>query len=1492
MKNKRKKLAMLMAASLTVNVVSIAAIKVSGAASDDLSAIQSELLEKSVNYIAASCNDDGSFGDYVSIINDTAEAAEVMRNFSEKDLSSTISWLKNNGYDENTDTLSRTAAACQDTEMIDSVISYANTDGGFGLYKDSASDVLDSTLALEAINSCGSENYIDSGSEICLYLIGNINDDGGWSYSPDSDSDVILTSMVTYAVDKFLDDNMLTSEAAESALSSSTEFLRNNSANSFDRESIEETLYSNIAFMQYDGSIDHKAVLNGLCEIQNDNGSFYNNVHLTSLAAKLLGNIDVSDMVKIKGMTSQLNTANGYFGKDLNIISEYAISYSAAAETEYTLKTTVTNGETVIYSDEIPVIFSPDNSTVQGTAADFVLNEMRDDGIIVTTQLCSGDKVIRSGSQQITLEKIPVAGSTELTDFTLELDKYNTYIGMPVEVSADFDLLFATNVENNVDMKLTVTKDGEVVGENTVSAQLIPSENSVKMQGITFTPDTDSEGIYVVTAQCMYENEVVAERSCEFKVKEQIVLDDITDNPEAESEIVVNWAGPVLSDYCVYAGTETTVDANAEIMYYSNGSFDGIISMQVVNGDEIIAEREENVTLEKAEAGYLNGTTIFPRYTTEDFLSFNVKDKGGVDVIVKFKDKDGNIISENTRTVKILEKPVQNLILNSDRNDVGIDLSWNDITGDFEQYNYRLYRRTETNDWESRSIWNESEKVEVLNIYPAEPYLENWMTTTISDTETPAGMGLFDIDSVHIRDFNNAPESYLLDENGSWKYDVIFFGSSDCNSYYDLNETSFEVVSDFGESGRGILFGHDTLWNPGGHVQFCKFADAIGIKTINNATYSPSTTASVVNIGTLTNFPWTIRGTLTIPACHTSGQYVGGTLEATEWMTLNAPQLIDEETGAHSNFYLVTNDNFGMIQTGHSTGQATDDERKVLANTLFYLHQLSNLTTAKDSSFYDVDAPDTPNVAAGEISGMTVPLSMDSKDNGTVYEYYIAAEPSADNGEIVKSNVVTETAFADMKGFVVEVNESDQLSPELIEYDENNEHIINVIPCDAEEKLSTAAEIPDYGKQYYIHVFAVDNADNISEEVIIPVGSAKINASVITDKDIYTPNETVRVTSDSEALEFGITADAELSIYDEDGNLTLVLANEEERYIAPDEPFKLEGSWIIPEIMAGKYTAEIIWKDGENIIAEASHEFRVAANGSLDNFVHTDKRSYRTSETVKILNNVVNSSTNSAENDLTLDITVYNEDQRVETSFISKIGTLHPNSDYSYNDIIRAGKLDAGKYTVHAAVNDKNGQITEDSAEFEVIESSAVMSGKLSFTPDGDNAQKADFSVVNKSDTDVSDAVIKVEIYRENSDECVGTIIRHSSVKAGETVEFTDIVDTAKYGIADYVGILTAETAEDRTELDTAIFSVDTEYIEPAETTAATTVETDGTTVSAAAGSTKTETASAATTAQKSDSPKTGDDVPLALWLSTIASAFGLIVICITGGKKNAEKKN
>ena len=50
-----------------------------------------------------------------------------------------------------------------------------------------------------------------------------------------------------------------------------------------------------------------------------------------------------------------------------------------------------------------------------------------------------------------------------------------------------------------------------------------------------------------------------------------------------------------------------------------------------------------------------------------------------------------------------------------------------------------------------------------------------------------------------------------------------------------------------------------------------------------------------------------------------------------------------------------------MIQTGHSSGQATTDEQKILANLVFYMNQLLfNTYTTNDASAQDVAKPNTP----------------------------------------------------------------------------------------------------------------------------------------------------------------------------------------------------------------------------------------------------------------------------------------------------------------------------------------------------------------------------------------------------------------------------------------------------------------------------------------------------------------------------------------------------
>ena len=83
-------------------------------------------------------------------------------------------------------------------------------------------------------------------------------------------------------------------------------------------------------------------------------------------------------------------------------------------------------------------------------------------------------------------------------------------------------------------------------------------------------------------------------------------------------------------------------------------------------------------------------------------------------------------------------------------------------------------------------------------------------------------------------------------------------------------------------------------------------------------------------------------------------------MDSTVWLEFEKRGLTDEETGAKNTAYLCTNNSLALIQTGHSSGQATDDERKILANTLFYLKQLTNQTEAKDESFYDTEKPEKP----------------------------------------------------------------------------------------------------------------------------------------------------------------------------------------------------------------------------------------------------------------------------------------------------------------------------------------------------------------------------------------------------------------------------------------------------------------------------------------------------------------------------------------------------
>ena len=88
----------------------------------------------------------------------------------------------------------------------------------------------------------------------------------------------------------------------------------------------------------------------------------------------------------------------------------------------------------------------------------------------------------------------------------------------------------------------------------------------------------------------------------------------------------------------------------------------------------------------------------------------------------------------------------------------------------------------------------------------------------------------------------------------------------------------------------------------------------------------------------------------------------------------------------NTKYYLTTWNNTAMIQTGHSNGESTEDERKVLANTLFYLKQLTHKTEILDNSARDIADPNKPaNITTAVNGDNTTNISFRKSEDNRKY---------------------------------------------------------------------------------------------------------------------------------------------------------------------------------------------------------------------------------------------------------------------------------------------------------------------------------------------------------------------------------------------------------------------------------------------------------------------------------------------------------------------------
>lgn len=432
-----------------------------------------------------------------------------------------------------------------------------------------------------------------------------------------------------------------------------------------------------------------------------------------------------------------------------------------------------------------------------------------------------------------------------------------------------------------------------------------------------------------------------------------------------------------------------------------------------------------------------------------------------------------------------------------------VQLDWDSIPN-LTQAGYKLYQSENGINWENRSL-SYGKSIKVLNVYPDREdsnTLKNWMDGL--ELKANDNTNLIQVTPVTITDFNANPNNHLKNGSGEYQYDVIMFGSWDINNNRDISQSGAEATLQFISSGRGVLLGHDTIYkrSNGSAVQnwYSYFGSRLGIGhdtnmedsdgRLPNSYYSASEKVKIINNGYLMKYPFELADeiTLSIPISHSvelSKKSIG-----TVWIEFT--ELVDpiyDDGIWQGGWYLKTNENLAMIQTGHSMSQSSIDERKIIANTLYNLAQVSLENNATDYSVLDDQVPEKPETIIRCGSDETLSIKMDAKDKGKEYQFYVEAD-TRDAG-LKKSDVVKENIISNIAGYFYEVTDSpttnlatrvESLKDEYGRIDPS-EYDIYVAPDDDSVDYDTSALTTISEKntsEKYVHVLAVDRANNIS----------------------------------------------------------------------------------------------------------------------------------------------------------------------------------------------------------------------------------------------------------------------------------------------------------------------------------------------------------------------------------------------------------------------------
>ncbi len=172
-------------------------------------------------------------------------------------------------------------------------------------------------------------------------------------------------------------------------------------------------------------------------------------------------------------------------------------------------------------------------------------------------------------------------------------------------------------------------------------------------------------------------------------------------------------------------------------------------------------------------------------------------------------------------------------------------------------------------------------------------------------------------------------------------FDILYFGVADCYAGWDLSSSSAQVVRQFAQLGKGLVFTHDTIvnWsNCHNHVNFISLSDVTGL-TASPQGWSLFTRVKLINQSndTVLHIPFELPNFFSTLTTHWLGQNVQN---GTVWYVGT-----DQSGNANYNLYMHTyhnpqyNSYSSFFSYGHTEAVPAEWEAKAMINCMYKSYQ-------------------------------------------------------------------------------------------------------------------------------------------------------------------------------------------------------------------------------------------------------------------------------------------------------------------------------------------------------------------------------------------------------------------------------------------------------------------------------------------------------------------------------------------------------------------------